>query len=84
MFDRQEGLSCVRWACLKQKIPGSIHGRLRNFCPQAIDGYSTQRSPGSEGLKMALLRRKRLVRFDTQVPTFAGWLEREILTQKRP
>ena len=28
---------------------------------------------------MALLRRKRLVRFDTQVPTFAGWLEREIL-----
>jgi len=31
------------------------HSALPEFSPEAIDGYSTLRTPGSEGLKMALL-----------------------------
>jgi hypothetical protein len=34
---------------------------------------------GAEGPQLALLRRKRLARFDTQVPTFVKRSEREIL-----
>ena len=47
-------------------------------------GHSVPECIKAEGRLLALLRRKRLDRFDAQVPTFVKRSEREILTLSGP
>jgi hypothetical protein len=47
---------------------------------EGLESYADQASERYDWLPLALLRRKRLVRFRDREPTFTGWSEREHLT----
>ena len=76
-----ESAPSLRRRALLRQAHRHVPARISPFRLRCCTEFVTRLG---KGLVMALLRRTRLVRFCTQVPTFVKRPEREILIRSRP